>query len=65
MTRFRYSISFEFDEAAPETVRGELDVSNPRLGARRAVEAAQRAKPNMHFRSLVLLLERERDADAG
>jgi len=56
---FRYAVTFEFDLKAPETVRGEFDVPNPRLGARRAVEAAQKAKPNMSFRSLVVLLERQ------
>jgi hypothetical protein len=58
-------VTFEFDEAMPVTVRGELPVPNPRLGVRRALEAAQRARPNMRWRTLVVLLEREQDADAG
>ena len=55
---FQYAVTFEFDNAQPETVRGEIAVPNARLGVRRALEAAQRAKPNMKFRALVVLLER-------
>lgn len=65
MTRYRYAITFEFDEAAPETVRGEVVATEASGAARRAVVAAQQAKPHRHFRSLVVLLERDRDADAA
>ncbi len=54
--RYGYVVTFEFDVEQPETVRGELLVPNPRLAARRAVEAAQKAKPNMRFSSLVVVL---------
>ena len=57
--QYRWAVTFEFDQEPPETVRGEIDVPNPRLGARRAVEAAQRAHPNTRFRSLVVLLEKD------
>ena len=60
--RYRWAVTFEFEEAKPETVRGEMDVPNPRLGARRAVEAAQKAKPGMRFQSLVIVLDRKVDA---
>ena len=56
--RLRYAVTLEFGEAAPETVRGEFEVANPRLGARRAVEACFKAKPGRQWSSLVVLLER-------
>jgi hypothetical protein len=56
--RLGYVVTLEFAEKAPLTARGEIEVPNPRLGARRAVEAALQAYPNQHFQSLVILLER-------
>ena len=52
-----YAVTFEFDGKAPEVVRGSIDVPNPRLGVRRALEAAQKARPNRHFSSLVVVLD--------
>ena len=56
--RLRYSATLEFDEAMPQTVRGEIAVANPRLGARRAAEALFKAYPGRAWRSLVVVLER-------
>ena len=56
--RLRYSVSFESDLLPVRTGRGEIDVPNPRLGVRRALEAAQRQCPNAHWRSLVVVLEK-------
>jgi hypothetical protein len=55
---YRYACTFEFDEAAPETVRGEIVAEKPETAAFRAVKAAKTAKPNTRFRSLVVQLER-------
>jgi hypothetical protein len=60
--RYRASVSFESDLAPVKTYRGEIDVVNPRLGVRRAVEAASREHPGARWRSLVVVLEK-RDAD--
>lgn len=56
--RYRASVSFESDRRPVTTYRGEIDVPNPRLGARRALEAASRAYPGQHWRSLVIVLEK-------
>lgn len=56
--RLRYSVSFESDLQPVRTGRGEIEVPNPRLGVRRALEAAQRQCPNAHWRSLVVVLEK-------
>lgn len=54
-----YSVSFEYDLLPPKTVKGELEVANVRLGARRAVEAAQGALPSHRgWTSLIVLLQR-------
>jgi len=64
--RLSYAITFEFTENAPETVRGESSVANVRLGARRAVEAAQKACPNRKWASISILLERlDEEREAG
>jgi hypothetical protein len=48
----------EHDLSPVQTFRGDIDVPNARLGARRALEAAMRAYPNSHWRSVVIVLER-------
>ena len=63
-TKFRYAVTLEFTEVGPETVRGELEAANARLGARRAVEAALRAHPGRRWASLVVLLERPAESEA-
>ena len=54
----RYAVSFESDLRPVRTARGEIDVPNPRLGVRRAVEAAQAQCPNSHWRSIVVVIEK-------
>jgi hypothetical protein len=58
----RYAVTFEYQSDAPETIRGEIDVSNPSLGVRRAFEAAKRAYPHRRWSSVVVLLERPEEA---
>ena len=54
----KYSFTFEFDVAQPETVRGEVEATSlPTLFARAAREAKQ-YKPRMYWRSAVCVLER-------
>ena len=60
----RYAVTFEYQLDAPETVRGEIDVSNPSLGVRRAFEAAKRAYPHRRWSSVVVLLERPDEVKA-
>ena len=55
---FRYAVTFEYQQDAPETVRGEIAVGNPSLGARRALEAAKKALPRRRWSSVSILLER-------
>ena len=59
----RYAVTLEFQNQPPLTSRGVLEVANPRLGARRAVEATFRDYPNRQWASLSILLEREPDQD--
>jgi len=54
-------VSLEFDTAPVLTYRGEIDVANARLGARRALEAAIKAYPNRSWRSVVIVLEKRDD----
>lgn len=63
--RLRYSVSFEHDTAAVQTAKGEIDVPNARLGARRALEGAQKQYPNQHYRSVVIVLEKVETAPAA
>jgi len=56
--RYRASVSFENDTVPVQTYRGEIAVPNPRLGVRRAFEAASRACPNSRWRSVVVVLEK-------
>ena len=57
--RYWWSCTLEYDTQPPETARGTIDVPNPRLGVRRAVEATQKQYPNRRFRSLVVVLDTE------
>jgi hypothetical protein len=63
----RYSVSFESDLQPVRTARGEIDVANVRLGARRALEAAQKQCPRAGWRSVVVVLEKTEaeTAEAG
>lgn len=69
--KFRASVSLESDWVEVRTYRGEIDVANPRLGARRAAEAAFKAYPKAKWRSIVIVLEKlssdedEQGADEG
>jgi len=56
--RFQAAVTMEYETQAPETWRGEIVVPNARLGARRALEAAQKAYPNRKWSSVVILLTR-------
>ena len=64
-TAFRYSVTFEYLQDAPETVRGEIQVPNASLGVRRAFEAAKKAYPHRRWSSVVVLLERPDEAQSG
>lgn len=59
---FKFAVTFEYDTQAPETVRGELELPNASLAARRALEAARKALPNRRWRSCSILLEQETEA---
>ena len=63
--RLRYAVSFENETQSVRTGRGEMEVPNPRLGVRRALEAAQKQCPNAHWRSVVVVLERVEPAVAS
>jgi hypothetical protein len=66
--RLRYAATLEFLTLPPETVRGEFDQPNARLGARRAAEALFRAYPGRTWSSFVVVIERldaTDEADAG
>ncbi len=56
-TRYRYAVTFEYAEQAPETVRGELRLPNHSLAARRAVDGARRQCPGRRPTSISVLLE--------
>lgn len=58
-TRITYtaSVSFEYDEACPQTFRGAIVAANGAQAARRAYEAAQKAFPNSRPKSIVVVLE--------
>ena len=61
-----YSVTFEFDAAPPETVKGEIVAGKAENALHRAAKAAKNERPNTRFRSLVVLLEpkcRERSAE--
>jgi hypothetical protein len=55
--RYRYSASLEFDDAAPETVRGEVAVRQVHLAAKAALVALKKAHPGRRPSSLVIVLE--------
>lgn len=54
---FKTSVTFEFNEAAPETVKGEIVCGKAETAAHRAVKAAKKARPNTRPSSIVVLLE--------
>lgn len=57
MKAYMASVTFEFDDAAPETVKVQIAAGSPSVACSRAVKAAQKARPNTRFRSLLVLLE--------
>jgi hypothetical protein len=59
MALFRWCVTFEFDEQAPETVRGEIVAGKAETAAHRAIKAAKKERPNTRARSIVVLLEPE------
>ena len=54
----RASVSLETDTQPVRTWKGYIDAPNPRLGARRALEACQKANLGARWRSLVIVLEK-------
>lgn len=58
-TRITYtaSVSFEYDQAAPQTYQGSIVAANHAQAVRRALTAASRAYPGARPRSLVVVLE--------
>lgn len=62
--RYRASVSFEHDTLPVKTYRGEIDMPNPRLGVRRAFEAASKAYPKTRWRSVVVVLEKLGEEEA-
>lgn len=61
--RYRVSVSLESESQPVVTYRGEIDVPNPRLGVRRALEAALAVYPNRRWQSLVVVLDKGQEAD--
>jgi hypothetical protein len=57
VTRFRAAVTFEYQEQAPDTWRGEIAAAAAQTGAHRAVVAAKRALPGRRPSSIVVLLE--------
>ena len=55
----KYSLTFEFDTAQPITVKGEVDALKIHTIAQRAVKDAVKKNPNINWRSLVIVFERE------
>ncbi len=55
--RFKASVTFEYLEQAPETVRAEIVAGNAHTGASRAVKTARKALPRRRPTSMVVLLE--------
>jgi hypothetical protein len=58
MTTYTAAVTFEFEQAAPLTWRGEIFAAKPYTALGRACKAACRAYPHQHFTSLVVLLEK-------
>lgn len=63
--RLRYSVSLERDLQPVRTARGEIEVANPRLGVRRAFEAASAQCPGARWRSAVVVIEKVDTAEAA
>jgi hypothetical protein len=58
-----YVVTFEYAEAAPETIRGTIVAGRPETACFRAVRAAKRQCPHRRWVSLVcVLLDRAEDA---
>lgn len=55
--RWKASVTLEYTEQAPETVRTEIVASSASTAASRAISAARRQLPGRRFASLSLLLE--------
>jgi hypothetical protein len=56
--RYRTWCTFEFDEQAPETVRGEIVAATLNTAASRVGKAARKARPGRRPRAIVVVLER-------
>jgi len=56
---FDYSVSFEYQEAPPDTVKGQVIAATAVTAAARAVKAARVQLPNKRPSSLVIVLEVE------
>jgi hypothetical protein len=54
----KYSLTFEFDEIAPITVKGEVTALDVRTILARAADDAKEKHPNVKWQSLVIVLER-------
>jgi hypothetical protein len=57
-TRFSATVSFESDTQPVRTHRQEFVVASAVKATRLAVNAARRAYPGVHYRSMVVVLER-------
>jgi hypothetical protein len=56
-TTYTFAVTFEFDEQAPETVRGQIAAHTAQTAASRALKQARKAKPKARARSIVVLLQ--------
>jgi hypothetical protein len=54
-----YSISFEFETTHPITEKGTARGTSARTVAARAIDDAVEKNPNLNWRSIVIVLERE------
>lgn len=63
--KIRYSVTWEYETRAPETMTGEVEAVTVSTAARRALEAARKEAKPIGWSSVVCLLERSREKAAG
>jgi len=54
---FYWSLTYEYDTQAPDTVKGEIVAGSWETAVARAARAARSARPGVQPRSLVVVLE--------
>lgn len=61
---FGYSVTFEFETAAPMTATGTIEASQVQTGMRLAVKQARQRLTPRGWRSVVAVLERKMQGEA-